>query len=64
LLTAPPTAIALGQQGRRCCHSPPAKIRAEKGQSADPDQIRILLEGAQASPAPHAEQGLPAESTT
>ena len=50
--------IALGQQGAVLSLAA-SQGPGGKGQSADPAQIRILIEGAQASPAPHAEQGLP-----
>ena len=50
--------IALGQQGAVLSLAA-SQDPGGKGQNADPAQIRILLQGAQASPAPHAEQTLP-----
>ena len=50
--------IALGQQGAVLSLAA-SQDPGRKGQSTDLAQIRILLEGAQASPAPHAEQALP-----
>ncbi|MGA7741511.1 MAG: SBBP repeat-containing protein [Polyangia bacterium] len=50
--------IALGQQGAVLSLAA-IEDPGRKNQSTDPDQIRILLEGAQSSPTPHAEHALP-----